>query len=133
MDERETYFEGESVYMNEQTQLWCCLCGRGKCLGNEQIWKRGRKSYAYYFRSSCKVISKERKTELPPFLLRIGLSSNQILNNHVPVAIVFLVIVSENVLTIAVIENMLIDKENDTHLWIRYPFNMHNVFNDRNL
>ena len=63
----------------------------------------------------------------------ILLFPNQIRNNHVSVAIVFLIVVGENVWAIAVIENMLIYEEEDAELWIGYPLDVCNVLEDGDL
>ena len=54
-------------------------------------------------------------------------------SNNVSVAIVFLVVVGENVLPIGVIENVLIYEEEGEWLWIGYPLNVCNVLKDRDL
>ena len=79
-------------------------------------------------------MAKERVENLTPALFATHLSFfNQILNNNVSVALVFLIVVGENILTIAVTENVMIYEENDTWLWIRDPFNVCNVLKNRNL
>ena len=69
----------------------------------------------------------------PSFLLLTLLLPNQIRNNHVSVAIVFLVAESENVRTIAVTENVMIYKKERPRLWIGYPLNVCNLLKDRHL
>ena len=70
---------------------------------------------------------------IPAFLLRILLFPDQILNDNVSVAIVRLVVVSENVLAIGVTENMMIYEEEGAWLWIGYPLNMGNILEDGDL
>ena len=55
------------------------------------------------------------------------------MHDTVSVAIVRLVVVSENVLTIAVTENVVINKKEGAWLWIRYPLNVSDVLEDRDL
>ena len=62
-----------------------------------------------------------------PFLLLTLLFPNQVSDNNVSVAIRFLVVVSENVLAIAVTENVVIYEEEGVWLWIGYPLNMGNI------
>ena len=74
------------------------------------------------------------ETELRfPFLLLILLFSDQVSDDHVSVAIVFLIVVSENVLAVAVTENMVIYEEEGARLWIGYPLNMCNILADGDL
>ena len=54
---------------------------------------------------------KGRETELPPFLLPIRSLSNQIRNDHIPVAILLRVVESENVLSIVVTKDVVIYEE----------------------
>ena len=54
------------------------------------------------------------------------------MHDTVSVAIV-LVVVSENVLSIAVTENMVIYEEEGAWLWIGYPLNVSDVLEDGNL
>ena len=58
---------------------------------------------------------------------------HQISNDNVSVAISRLVVVSENVRTIAVTENVVIYEEEGARLWIGYPFDVGNILEDRNL
>ena len=78
-------------------------------------------------------MKKRRETELPPFWLLTFLLPNQIPNNNVSVAIVFFVVESENVLPIAVIENMRIYEEDDARLWIGYALDVRTLLKNRDL
>ena len=69
----------------------------------------------------------------PPFLLRTHLFPNQASDDNVSVAIPFLVVVSENVLAIAVTENVVIYEKESARLWIGYPLNVCNLLEDGNL
>ena len=79
-------------------------------------------------------MARERaRSILSPFLLRTLLFPDQTLDYHVPVAIRFLVVVSENVSLIAVIENMVIYKKEGVWLWIGYSLDVCNVLKDGDL
>ena len=70
---------------------------------------------------------------IPPFWLLTLLFPNQVFNNHIPVAIVFLVAEGEHVWTIAVAENVMIYEKKGEGFWIGYPFNVCNLLEDRDL
>ena len=68
-------------------------------------------------------VSRQNKGGKPnsrPSLLSTTSFPNQVSYNNVSVAIVHLVVVSENVQTIAVTENMVIDEEDSERIWIGY-------------
>ena len=72
-------------------------------------------------------VSRQNKGGKPnsrPSLLSTTSFPNQVSYNNVSVAIVQLVVVSENVWTIAVTENMVIYEEKGTRLWIGYPLDV---------